>query len=81
MRTAFHERMADTSQRAAKTSARNSASRAALRRQCPNCGLQGWHRRTLPLHAPLPPVGACVLHCIRCNHEETVVTADWEAGA
>lgn len=48
------------------------------RHTCPSCSLRRLERIVLPLHAPLPPVGMCVVRCAACGYELTVETRRWQ---
>lgn len=47
---------------------------------CPECGMKSVTRQVLPLDAPLPPVGSCVVACRACTYRAVVETKTWEAG-
>lgn len=46
-------------------------------RPCPSCGSKGVTRQQLPLDAPLPPVGSCVVACRVCAYRAVVETKRW----
>lgn len=45
---------------------------------CPECGMKSVTRQVLPLPAPVPPKGSCVVACGKCGYTAVVETRAWQ---